>query len=584
MARVLLVSFPGYPYTPSSLLPDNGLASLAGTLIASGHEPKVLDYATVSTIRRLYPEWLSRRVRPLAVRMFVERRKLSAPQKAAFVLHGHLLDAIQSKRLREIAEEVAAEAASYRADFVGLKLWNGDGFLGSVMIAEAVRARLPEARIIGGGPHVDYFNRHILDYFPVFDVLVQGEGERVLPELIAAMEANRDWRAIPGVIWREGSRISANPPRPLDNLDDLPLPVYDREVYPAIRGDEKIRIGVVDESRGCPNRCAFCIHPIKSGGKWCLKTPGRVVEEMNRLASAIRTRYFVYSGSNTSARIAVGIADEILRSGMDVRYGCFGHVQGIARADFDVLKQSGCEAIFYGLESGSRRILEQAFNKPLDLDLAERVIRHTMDAGIAAITSIIYPAPFEDPCSRAETFEYLIRLRPDSVPVTIPGLIPGTRWDTDALRYGFEKSRRRDFWRYALSYKIKLLYPPSLWKPLPYHLNGKTSRQLMRECAEFVDALEHEGILTHVPHEMVLMAAASGRRRDLKGFRDLSRALFLSGDADGIADLVAKINRNVQPLTTGCCQQAPTGPSAGTRSEESGSLSGEGQGCRTTAR
>jgi hypothetical protein len=38
MARGLLISYPGCPYTPSSLLPDNRLANLAGALIEAGHE------------------------------------------------------------------------------------------------------------------------------------------------------------------------------------------------------------------------------------------------------------------------------------------------------------------------------------------------------------------------------------------------------------------------------------------------------------------------------------------------------------------------------------------------------------------
>ena len=339
----------------------------------------------------------------------------------------------------------------------------------------------------------------------------------------------------------------------LQNLDELPLPVYDPDTYPALQGDEKIKIGVLDESRGCPNRCAFCIHPIKSGGKWCLKSPQRVIEEMRRLGAEMGTRYFLYSGSNTSARVAVGIAQEIVRNGLDVHYGCFGHARGIARADFDLLRRSGCEAIFYGLESGSPRILRKAFNKPLDLDLVERVIRDTMDAGIYAITSVIFPAPFEDDATRAETLDFLRRLRPDSVPVTIPGLIPGTPWDTQSQKYGFEKARRQDIWEYALTYKIKLLFPPAMWKPLPYRLNGKTSRRLFKECTGFVRALEADGILTHVPHELVLMAHALGEQDDVKGFRDRCRARFLSGASDAIGDMVERINRQVRLGPSALC-------------------------------
>ncbi len=222
-------------------------------------------------------------------------------------------------------------------------------------------------------------------------------------------------------------------------------------------------------------------------------------------------------------------------------------MRGIARADFDLLRRSGCEAIFYGLESGSPRILRDAFNKPLELAEAERVIRQTRQAGICAITSVIFPAPFEDPQSRAETLAFLRKVGPDSVPVTIPGMIPGTPWETDPDRFGFQKLKRKDLWHYALTYKIKLLFPPSLWKPLPYRLNGKSSRRLFRECEDFMAELEASGLLTNVPHEMVLMASALGERGDLKGFRDRCRAQFLSGDAPGIAAMVRRINEGVAP-------------------------------------
>ena len=65
MANGLLVTYSGYPYTPSSLCPDNGLAGLAAVLQLSGHAVRVLDYGTVSTMARLYPEALSRRASPL---------------------------------------------------------------------------------------------------------------------------------------------------------------------------------------------------------------------------------------------------------------------------------------------------------------------------------------------------------------------------------------------------------------------------------------------------------------------------------------------------------------------------------------
>ena len=146
MSKVLLVSFAGYPYTPSSLMPDNGLASLAGSLLEAGHDARILDYGAVATVRRLFPEALSRRVRPLAEKLFVEHRRLSWLEKLRFLRAGAQLERHQEKEIRAIAAEAADEAVRFGADYVGLKLWNGDGFSGSVRIAEAIRARAPRVR------------------------------------------------------------------------------------------------------------------------------------------------------------------------------------------------------------------------------------------------------------------------------------------------------------------------------------------------------------------------------------------------------------------------------------------------------
>jgi len=55
LTRSLLINFSGYPAVMRSLALDNGLANLAGSLIQKGHQTIILDYATVDTIKRLFP-------------------------------------------------------------------------------------------------------------------------------------------------------------------------------------------------------------------------------------------------------------------------------------------------------------------------------------------------------------------------------------------------------------------------------------------------------------------------------------------------------------------------------------------------
>jgi hypothetical protein len=222
------------------------------------------------------------------------------------------------------------------------------------------------------------------------------------------------------------------------------------------------------------------------------------------------------------------------------------------QADFELLKRSGCQAIFYGVESASLRLLKDSLNKNADPELMRQVLSATKAAGIAAIASVIYPCPGEDEASRRATLEFLKEVRPDSVPVTIPGLIPGTTWAREPERFGFAFPESEALWRRAMTYQIKLLFPPAYWDPLPYTLEGKNSREFFAESAAFTKEIEAAGLLTDVAHELFLMSGLLGM--EPRAFRDEARALFLSGDAERIADMVSAINAACRPVR----QAAPT--------------------------
>ncbi len=551
MSRVFLVNYVGFPYCPSSLMPDNGLAVLAGCLNHAGHATLILDYATVDMIRRLYPDWISRQVQPVAEALFNKGTRPGFLQTAKMAVLAQCLARRQKRVLRQVSREILLSIALHRPDVIGFKLWNGDGFEGAVYIASQIRKHFPDIKIIAGGPQVDYFGEHILDYTDVFDSLSYGDGEHTVPALVNALTQGGKLDSIPNLIFRRSGASVRTPRQAVDDLDSLPLPDYSVETYPALVGDNKIKIAVIDESRGCPYSCSFCIHPVKSGGVWRQKSPQRVVHEMQHLRDTLDTALFVYAGSNTSANVAMGIAHEILHQNLNVRYACFGHARGLSSAEFDTLRRSGCRAVFYGLESGSQDILDRAFNKRIRVEEAARILTACKNAGIFTIASIIHPAPFETDASRDETLRFLLRIAPDSVPVTAPGIIPATPWHTDPQRFGFKLDDSPAVWRYALTYKIKLLYPPSFWKRLPYTLDGKDSRHFLAQSSRFAQDLESNNILTNVPHEMVIMAQAASMSP--RRFRDLCRTTFFSGNSPRIREIVRTINRYGEQLAHSPC-------------------------------
>jgi len=526
-------------------MPDNGLANLAGALIEAGNETLILDYGTVDLIRKLYPSSISLKTTP------IYRRLLNGDGKRAKLFDllslkylNYKLEKYQEKAVLEIGANLIKTINAFKPEFIGFKLWNGDGFTGSIKIAEAIKKAYPSLKIFAGGPHADIFRGHIYSVTDVFDAIVYAEGEAVLPLLCEYCEGKIDLSEIPNVIYRRGSKIHVNVIKWIESLDSLPFPVYDEEVYPAMKGNQKIKIIVIDESRGCPHRCAFCIQPIKSGPILRLKSPQRVIDEIKSIMRSHGVTAFRYAGSTTPLKHAANIATTILRENLKITYSSFGHIQKAGDSEYAILRASGCYSIFFGIESGSPEILHKGFGKKVEPALIRETLTACRKAGIFTVGSMIFPGPFETNETEKESLELLFEVRPDAVPVQFPGIVPETEWRLNPGKYNFHLTCA-DYEKAVMSYKIKFLYPPAYWDPVPYCVNKMSYKKFVRKTDEFVRKLELGGILTHITDDQALMALHAGYRGKEKIFREQLRLSYAAGDVEFIEELVNKINGSV---------------------------------------
>jgi len=545
MSKALLVNYVGRPLTLSSLLPDNGLANMAASLLENNYEVKILDYSTINTIKRLrYPEKESKTVFALGKKIAKELQESGkADIKKIEKLHTieEKLDSIQNEKRFEIAKEITNIVGEENADFVGLKLWNGDGFKGSLMIAEELKKEYPSMPIFAGGPHVEWFKDLILKETDNIDAINYGDGEETIVHLADYVQGKKKLKDIPNLIYKNKRNIKKTKQKWIENLEDIPFPMYDKEIYPSMKDDQKIKIFVLDESRGCPYSCNFCIHPQKSGDTWRTKSKKRIINEMEYIMDNYGSNAFVFAGSTTPPKLLNDIAKEILERGLKVDYTIFGNFKGTKTEDYKLLKESGCYAIFFGLESGSEMILDKAMNKKTPKEKIKKALNSAKDAGIYTIASVIYPAPFETEETRKETLDLLIETKPDSVPLQFPGLIPGSRWTNNPEKFNFEVEENYE--ETLLNYKVKLLFPPSLWDSLPFKCNDDDFLNLVKKSGEFVHAIEKNGILTAIPQDLALII----KNLDIspKEFRDKDREHFLTGDYKKISNMIEKVNRNV---------------------------------------
>ena len=226
--KSLLINYAGFPNEPRLLVPDNGLANLAAALIQKGHSTTILDYATVDMIEKLFPYEYKEQLDDITKRIMVNQKQgLSPNQKDLDEFHGldEKIENLQRKKVQEIATEISSIVRKKNIDFVGFKLWMGDGFEGSIMIAEQLKKDYPRLPIFAGGPHVDWFREKIFDVCDAFDAIAYGDGEEVITMLADYVSDKIKLEDIPNLIYRKNNGFVTTQKKLVEDLNNLPLPI-----------------------------------------------------------------------------------------------------------------------------------------------------------------------------------------------------------------------------------------------------------------------------------------------------------------------------------------------------------------------
>ena len=125
-------------------------------------------------------------------------------------------------------EELARQAIDFEADIVGFGSLTPSGH-GFAPLTQMVRAGLPNALILLGGPHVSSFGAGALADTAA-NVAVAEEGELAFEQVLHTHFDGGDLGGIPGLMWRtDDGEVRTNPGAmpPIENLDSLPFPAYE---------------------------------------------------------------------------------------------------------------------------------------------------------------------------------------------------------------------------------------------------------------------------------------------------------------------------------------------------------------------
>ena len=295
---------------------------------------------------------------------------------------------------------------------------------------ELVKKVLPDSLTVIGGPHTTFMPYETLKGTENLDVVVIGEGEETMVDLTNLKTRNlKKIEDVKGIVYRDlkDGNLKSTQNRPLiKDLDKLPFPA--RHLVPfESYGVSQEQTGGIITSRGCVYNCNYCSSSLIMGKKFRSRSPKNVVDEIEELVDMynIHDIGFMDDTFMLNKQRASDIADEIKARELDLTFVASSRVDRVDKKLLKNLKSSGLRTIYYGVESGSQRILD-LMKKGITLKNVEDAVSMAKDVNLEVLTSFILGYPGETEEDMNTTIDFSTKLNSDYCQYSILTPFPGT--------------------------------------------------------------------------------------------------------------------------------------------------------------
>lgn len=324
---------------------------------------------------------------------------------------------------------------SKKYDIIGISTYTPDWHVTKNNL-DIIKKNSPETVVIVGGPHINSLVRanlakELFDDCQSFDFAVYGEGEITLLELVRAIEKKSDTSQISGIVFKKSDgQICVNPKRdlikdinniPFPALELMPLEKYSRT--PSSYKREPVRS--ILTTRGCPFSCVFCDRGA-FGRSLRRRNIDNIMAEVARLVTEFKTRELrIWDDVFTSdEKFTLEICKELKK--YNLLWSCNARVNMVKPNVLKAMKEAGCWAVDFGIESGNNRVLK-AIDKKFTVKEAKESIKMVKESGIEVRTFFILGLPQETLESMQDTINFALSGNIDYATFYLPQAYKGTR-------------------------------------------------------------------------------------------------------------------------------------------------------------
>ncbi len=266
-------------------------------------------------------------------------------------------------------------------------------------IVDIIRENSESVVIIGGSGFSIYPKLLFETLNPDFGIY--GEGEQSLHELITALDEEKDFRDIEGLVYRDDAGVVAN-----RRGTHFKTPVLDFEEELADFYWQNSGMLNIQTKRGCPYSCVYCTYPVIEGHKVRTLDPGQIVKTLTDLKIRKNIDYVFFTDSifNISNSFNNDLAAKLVKANLNIRWGAYFNFTNIDKDLLARMKEAGLKHIEFGTDSISDPVLEKC-NKPFRVEDILRISDYCTELDIDYAHFLILGGYGETEDTVNETFE-----------------------------------------------------------------------------------------------------------------------------------------------------------------------------------
>ncbi len=361
--------------------------------------------------------------------------------------------------------------------FVGLAVFVTD-YAGVAALAKEIKKHTGIPILVGNAHPSIAPEDFCYDGSP-FDIVVRGEGELTVRQILAEHKSADDLVNIRGIAYlNKDGGVTVTGKRELMDLSECGLPAYHKIDLRRYQRPVKFIIrrlatvgAVIYTGRGCPYNCSFCAsnsvwkaNERVSGRPLVRKRPMAHIMEDLRILQDVYGFDFFYILDDT-----FGIKEDDItafcsayrESGLTMLWGAETRVNCINNERIvKILKEAGCIQLDFGVETGSPKLLK-GINKVTTVEQTVRAFDLCKRQGLRTFANILLNLPGEDEEDLQLTRRLLGVIKPTFTSVGVTQPYPGT----DIYKRLGKTIRKED---YA---NLNRLFPPEEYRLSRHKLN-----------------------------------------------------------------------------------------------------------------